>query len=397
MHWHLFWPETAGELARSNWLTAFYNWSALPEYPELDLPHLVWQSLVLVFAVTKGCCTYNPALWTMRMEFCGSIGLYLGYCMLPGGLGRAGRRAGRGARRRGTGMGHAAAVQLLPTASTALRGNAADPPAARSRAAPRWRGRRRPAAALLLAAGIALGGIPYDIDLGAPGIYGRLYQALAPWVQVAQFAAYRVAALCLVAAVLLWPPLQRLLLTRPSQWLGRVSFMLYLVHVPILCSLGAWLLLRLEPVLGYNATTLVILPVVPRRRARHGWPDRALDPEQRARGPAGATGGRRGAGGAALGLAPRRAGVARGQQEVACRQRAIEQRPGGAVAEIAARSRCCCRSRGWKNSPRRRAARRPGRRFRQASSGRRPGIASEIASAPATVPPDGSKRTDGSR
>jgi peptidoglycan/LPS O-acetylase OafA/YrhL len=46
-----------------------------------------------------------------------------------------------------------------------------------------------------------------------------------------------------------------------SQWLGRFSFTLYLVHLPIPCSLGTWLLLRLEPALGYNLATLVTAPV----------------------------------------------------------------------------------------------------------------------------------------
>ena len=72
--------------------------------------------------------------------------------------------------------------------------------------------------------------------------------------------AFQLAALSVVTAVLLWRPLQRLLLTHVSQWLGRVSFMLYLVHVPILCSLGAWLLVRLAPLLCYNAPTLLVLP-----------------------------------------------------------------------------------------------------------------------------------------
>jgi peptidoglycan/LPS O-acetylase OafA/YrhL len=37
--------------------------------------------------------------------------------------------------------------------------------------------------------------------------------------------------------------------------------MLYLVHVPLLCSLIAALLLRLAPLIGYNAATDVLLPL----------------------------------------------------------------------------------------------------------------------------------------
>ena len=124
-----------------------------------------------------------------------------------------------------------------------------------------WRLRvAAPAALALLAAGVFLGGIPYDIDYAGGGLYAWLWDTLAPWIGVIQLITYRLAAVCFVAAVLLWPGLQRLLLTRVSQWLGRVSFMLYLVHVPILCSLGAGLLVLLAPRLGYDAATVVVLP-----------------------------------------------------------------------------------------------------------------------------------------
>ena len=44
------------------------------------------------------------------------------------------------------------------------------------------------------------------------------------------------AALLVILAVV-WPPAQSALGTRPMQWLGRVSFSLYLVHAPILATL----------------------------------------------------------------------------------------------------------------------------------------------------------------
>lgn len=44
------------------------------------------------------------------------------------------------------------------------------------------------------------------------------------------------AALLVILAVI-WPRAQRALSVRPMQWLGRVSFSLYLVHAPILATL----------------------------------------------------------------------------------------------------------------------------------------------------------------
>ncbi|TFD73286.1 acyltransferase [Cryobacterium fucosi] len=45
-------------------------------------------------------------------------------------------------------------------------------------------------------------------------------------------------AVLVVAAVALWPPLQRPLTARPLVWLGTVSFTLYLVHFPIVVTFG---------------------------------------------------------------------------------------------------------------------------------------------------------------
>ena len=256
VHWHLFWTDSAGTLANSQWLWSFYNWTKMPHFPDITLPILFWQSLVTVFV--PGVSWYNPALWTMKMEFLGSMGLYFAYCVLP-----------RGFLNRGGGMlaaliATAALVNVPLLASFAfgivlfelvrlLRQQPEARLATMARAAP-------PAAIALLAAGVFLGGIPYDIDFAAGGFYAWLYIAWSPWIGVIQLWTFRLGALCFVAAVLLWRPLQSLLLTRVSQWLGHVSFMLYLVHVPILCSFGAWLLVRFAPLVGYNTATLLVLP-----------------------------------------------------------------------------------------------------------------------------------------
>jgi peptidoglycan/LPS O-acetylase OafA/YrhL len=51
-----------------------------------------------------------------------------------------------------------------------------------------------------------------------------------------------------VAATLHWPFAQTVLGSRPGRFLGKISFVLYLIQVPIICSLTSWLFLALAPI-----------------------------------------------------------------------------------------------------------------------------------------------------
>jgi peptidoglycan/LPS O-acetylase OafA/YrhL len=51
-----------------------------------------------------------------------------------------------------------------------------------------------------------------------------------------------------VAATLQWPFAQTILGSRAGQFLGKISFVLYLIQVPIICSLTSWLFLALAPI-----------------------------------------------------------------------------------------------------------------------------------------------------
>ena len=258
VNWHLFPADAAGALTKSDWMLLCYNWSAWPTYPYLTVGRLFWQSLVAVFINSH--MWYNPALWTMKMEFYGSMGLFAGYTLLPGGF----LRRGGGLLVALVAAGLACKTPLLSpfTYGIALyevvRLIRQQPEPFRARLARA----STPGAIVLLLASLALGGIPYDLDLPDHGFYARLAEAAWPWVGGLPLLTCRLSALCLVAAALLWQPLQRLLMTKPSQWLGRVSFSLYLVHAPILCALGGWLLLWLAPLVGYNPATLLVLPMV---------------------------------------------------------------------------------------------------------------------------------------
>jgi peptidoglycan/LPS O-acetylase OafA/YrhL len=71
-----------------------------------------------------------------------------------------------------------------------------------------------------------------------------------------------IGAALVVLAVLHWDFLKALLGSAPGRLLGRLSFVLYLIHVPILCSFTAWAVLSLPaglaiPIAGAATVVLV--------------------------------------------------------------------------------------------------------------------------------------------
>ena len=68
-------------------------------------------------------------------------------------------------------------------------------------------------------------------------------------------------AVLIYAAVLLMPPAQRLLSCRVPAWLGRMSFSIYLLHWPIMLTVGSAAYARAFP-LGRSVAALCTLLVV---------------------------------------------------------------------------------------------------------------------------------------
>ena len=137
----------------------------------MTVARLFYQSLFSVFVgagtLITGMHSYNPALWTMKMEFYGSIGLFAVYCLLPA----AWARRGLGLAAALVAVGCCWQIELLGpfTFGVALFEvrriggmRFACPPYAAAAST-----------VVLLAAGVFLGGMPYDMG---PGFYHRLWE-----------------------------------------------------------------------------------------------------------------------------------------------------------------------------------------------------------------------------
>ena len=122
-------------------------------------------------------------------------------------------------------------------------------------------GMRRAAAfagPLMLGAGLWLGGTPYARD--PAGLYDTVVRALYDWLGLITLPTMREAgAVLVVAAALFWPPFRYVLRGRFCDFLGKVSFMLYLVQIPTLGTVGGAVFIVAANRLPYVAATLVAL------------------------------------------------------------------------------------------------------------------------------------------
>lgn len=68
--------------------------------------------------------------------------------------------------------------------------------------------------------------------------------------------------LCFVFAVLNLKSVQGFLSKKIFLYMGRISYSLYLIHFLVIATFGAWFLLTVEPLLGYNLTCLINLVLI---------------------------------------------------------------------------------------------------------------------------------------
>jgi len=175
----------------------------------------------------SGDSLYNHALWTMRVELIGSVGIYVLYRFCPSRYVWA-----------ALGVFVAATRGISPYL------------------------------------GFPIGAFLYEIwkrDWFLERNWGWgifivslcLSMVAADLADVHNVALYSIAAGLLILSILKLPPLQRLLSAGFPQFLGRISFALYLVHLPLIVSVIAWLYFQLAgPLLLKLPLLLVVLLIL---------------------------------------------------------------------------------------------------------------------------------------
>ncbi len=208
----LYRNREAGALVDSWWLGNWYNFSP-------SFPGMVTETLYGVFVT--GRSDYNCNLWTMRPELIGSLLVFLIHATA--------------ASRRLRSLCFVALAVLYANDYVALFAVGAllhDFHAELSRYLT-----KTPLLATLFAVAIFLciGGIKW---VPLPQLFSNFIQPML-W--------HMIGASLLVTVVLYWGLLKLVLGNALGRLLGRVSFVLYLIHVPIICSFTSWMLLAMPP------------------------------------------------------------------------------------------------------------------------------------------------------
>jgi peptidoglycan/LPS O-acetylase OafA/YrhL len=235
-----FHNAAAADLMRrpdGDWLRGRYQFDA-------DAGYAVKEAFYSAYFALDPKRTYNSVLWTMGIELFGSMLVYA-FLALVGSV-------------RKRWLLHLGGIALLVQWERVyfvdfLCGVAlADLYCYVSRRWPDWQLGATPTWALVVLGAVGASLKPTVLrDLG----WGHLIVAKDYWPTFA--------ALCFIVAALFSPKLRRWLEARPIAWLGKISFSLYLFHLPIICSLGAWLLIQLWTVYGwgYLSTSAAVVAV----------------------------------------------------------------------------------------------------------------------------------------
>lgn len=256
--------NAAAGLAKTNWLPAFYG----PVTYLIPLS-LCLRNIFFTFFTGSPGAVQNliGTLWTMPIELVGSLVLFMGYC------------AGADIFRRSRGCFAVALILVFWTWRTRYagfgigvalfeigRGISYLPVSMRD-----WTAKLAPIAGVTsLAVGLWVAATPFA---PAGTHLWFLEESTAFGIQV-QIGDMNIAgAGLLVVAALLCRAFQRVLNSAPCQYLGRISYMLYLVQNPVECSAGVFIFLHAPnpynlraglTLLGYLAVSVALADVTTR-------------------------------------------------------------------------------------------------------------------------------------
>ncbi len=227
----------AAALSGSSWFARFGG--ALTDASfQPSLVGAFMQGAVLTFL--RGDSTYDSSLWTMAYEFYGSLMVYALAFLL----------ATRPALR----------TRLIVIGGAAVACGAANPALipfvagfALAALLPQ-EGLRVPGPAGVVATALALLGCGYT--QGALGFYAPFTAIWPTWLPIPYL--YAAAAALLIATAEGWTGMRRLLSRPWGRACGELSFPFYLVHVPVLCSAGAYAFLVTRSAPAAIVATLVV-------------------------------------------------------------------------------------------------------------------------------------------
>lgn len=247
LHLNLFYNDSASLLSGSKWLAEFYQ-------DKTTLSDLFFSSIVDTWIVGMSTL-YSNAFWMLAELFGGSFMAYVLAAM------------GKGMNRKMLYVYIGAALLYLSTNSR-LTDFALGVLAAYivEQFGERIKSHKKAcvcAGIIMLAAAVVLGAYPvgHEPD-NAYSILNHLPERLNP-----VYFYHMLAAALLIMGIWLLEPLGKALSKKPVLFLGKISYSLYLVHIPVIYSLSAWLLVKfMSKTRNYNLSAglsfAISLPVM---------------------------------------------------------------------------------------------------------------------------------------
>jgi peptidoglycan/LPS O-acetylase OafA/YrhL len=222
----LYHNREAADVTHSWWLRQWYGFE--PSFADMAIE-------ALYRAFTGVDCEYNPNLWTMSIELLGS--LYI-FALNAISFNRIIRFVGYAA----WSLYNIGYYYPLIAAGALLFEFRHELSATLSRIVPH-RKTRESIALAVFAFAACLCSVPPD----SPGTLLRWYTWLPRFAEIDNDIHWHsIGAVLMIAAVLHSSRLQELFANRAGRFLGRISFTVYLIHVPIICSLTALLVVALS-------------------------------------------------------------------------------------------------------------------------------------------------------
>ena len=216
-------------------VTGSSDWLAVSWLGAANLWDAVRLGVYDAFITGNNTMTYNNALWTMKIEFLGS---FLVYAVLLA-VGKLRRRW----------VAYVILSLLLwQTYYLAFILGIALCDYVTHQSKHQRRVGRPLYGWLALFCGLFLGSLP--IAGPTRTVVGNMTGAVLPPEQAFIFF-HIIGSALVLAAVVLTPSIKQWFMLKPFQYLGRISFSLYLVHLSVLASLGSYLFLKLFPFVGY--------------------------------------------------------------------------------------------------------------------------------------------------